>query len=347
MRNPGAQADRFPGSEPRVNALNIEHFEDLLRYLREAGRLAERETPRFRRLPGGVSNRTVLVTRKEGAPFVMKQALDRLRVATEWRSDPRRIEREALGLEWLQRLVPGGAAPALLFLDRRHHVLGMEAVPRPHRNWKMLLLKGRVEAAHIRAFAELLGAIHRHSCGHAAIAEAFADRGFFETLRLEPYYRYTAERVREAGDFLRELIEETLAIRWTLVHGDYSPKNVLVHRGRLVLLDHEVMHYGDPAFDVGFSLTHLLSKAHHLPPHREAFLQASLEFWRVYEQASGEVARRIGFEARALAHTLACLLARVEGRSPLEYLTGKERDRQRSLVLRLIVRCGCAGWKPE
>ena len=150
----------------------------------------------------------------------------------------------------------------------------------------------------------------------------FADRSFFEALRLEPYYEYTATRVPEAAAFLTHLVEETLARRDTLVHGDYSPKNVLVRNGRLVLLDHEVTHFGDPAFDLGFSLAHLLSKAHHLPHQRADFASAALAL------LEGVRRRRTSSEPRAVRHTLGCLLARVAGRSPLEYLDEHERAQQ-------------------
>ena len=104
----------------------------------------------------------------------------------------------------------------------------------------------------------------------------FADRTFFEALRLEPYYRYTALRTPASADFYDALITDTLSHALTLVHGDYSPKNVLVHHDQLVLLDYEVAHWGDPAFDVGFALTHLLSKAHHIAPRRARHAEGSV-----------------------------------------------------------------------
>jgi aminoglycoside phosphotransferase (APT) family kinase protein len=127
-----------------------------------------------------------------------------------------------------------------------------------------------------------------------------------------------------------------LATRLTLVHGDYSPKNILLHQGRLVLLDQEVIHFGDPAFDLGFALTHLLSKAHHLRAQRAAFLEAACCFWENYKPAAGNWSSEPALEARIVRHTLACLLARVDGRSPLEYLTAAERQRQREIVLPLM-----------
>jgi aminoglycoside phosphotransferase (APT) family kinase protein len=104
----------------------------------------------------------------------------------------------------------------------------------------------------------------------------------------------------------------------------------------LILLDHEVIHFGDPAFDLGFSLTHLLSKAHHLPARRAAFGRAATRYWAVYRETAGDGAWTDDLDARAVRHTLGCLLARVRGRSPLEYLDDAERDRQARAVVALM-----------
>jgi len=320
-----------------LRTLNVEQEDALLRYLRSSGRIAPGETPCCKRLSGGVSNRTVLVERPGGEAWVLKQALPRLRVAEDWFSDPARVHREALGLRWLARLLPAGTVPAFVFEDETHHLLAMQAVPQPHENWKTRLLAGRVEADLVDQFGTLLALMHRRAYEQReALVSLFADRTFFETLRLEPYYRVAARRNPEAASFLESLIEETLANRLTLVHGDYSPKNLLVHRGQLVLLDPEVIHFGDPTFDVGFALTHLLSKARHLPQHRECFLQAAGGFWASYQAAAGQLAGLPGLESRAVRQTLGCLLARVDGRSPLEYLTPDQRRRQRETVLALM-----------
>jgi Ser/Thr protein kinase RdoA (MazF antagonist) len=240
-------------------------------------------------------------------------------------------------LRWLAGLAPLGAITPLVFEDHENHLLAMEAVPEPHENWKSMLLDGRLEEDHIKQFGRLLGKIHRGGYEHRReAARVFDDRSLFESLRLEPYYGYAAERVPEAATFLRALVAETRARRETLVHGDYSPKNVLVREGRLVLLDHEVIHFGDPAFDLGFSLTHLLSKANHLPEKRNAFAHAARLHWSVYREEVGDLPWAKDLEERAARHALGCLLARVAGRSPLEYLDEKEMARQKEAVLALL-----------
>ncbi len=288
-------------------------------------------------LRGGVSNRTVLVERPAGEAWVVKQALAKLRVAVEWFSSPERIHREAAGMRALAALLPPGTVPRLLFEDHDQHLLGMEAVPRPHANWKEMLLAGEIERDAVEAFGRILGTIHGRSAQQGEeLAHTFRDRSFFETLRLEPYYHYTAAQHPAIRPFFDRLIAETQAQHLALVHGDYSPKNILVQGERLVLLDHEVIHFGDPAFDVGFSLTHLLSKARHVQARRRDFLEAAQRYWQVYRQTAGGVAGVDGYEERAVRHTLACLLARVDGRSPLEYLTEGERAGQRRLVRALV-----------
>ncbi|MGH7142756.1 MAG: phosphotransferase family protein [Planctomycetota bacterium] len=390
--------------------MDIENPEELTAFLRATGRVGADEPLEIRNLAGGVSNRTVYLRRSapgpDGGPpeaWVLKQALAKLRVAVDWFADPARIDREALGIEWLGKLtqpwdaiadalasaaaattaatgaltpdgeLPGtpagtpaatpagtpaaapaaaptlphpaifGRIPALIFHEPSEHLLAMRAVPEPHDNFKTLLLSGRVNYRYVSQFAMLLAEIHGQSfLRRGELPAAFRDQRYFRNLRLEPYYQYTAEQVPEAAGFLHNLVASTLLRKHTLVHGDYSPKNVLFYAERLVLLDHEVIHWGDPAFDLGFALAHLLSKAHHMPDRRKEFLLAAHLFFVHYlkrlvdHQALG--AWITSLEPFAVRHALGCLLARVAGRSQLEYLTPEEKTRQRAIVLTLMAK---------
>src|SRR5258708_27555975 len=137
-------------------SLDIENFPELVQYLRETARIAPGESPRLVNLAGGVSNRTVLLERSSGEAWVLKQALERLRVKAEWHSDPKRIEREAQGMKRLAEIAPPGTITPLVFVDPANHLLAMEAVPQPHENWKTMLLAGRLDVGHVKQFAELL-----------------------------------------------------------------------------------------------------------------------------------------------------------------------------------------------
>jgi 5-methylthioribose kinase len=317
--------------------LDIEDFDALRDYLAERGHLRPGEQVEFQKLLGGVSNRTVQVKWTDGSAWVLKQALEKLRVDADWFSSPDRIKVEAKALRWLNQMAPAGTTPAFIFEDEKTHLLGMAAIPEPHENWKSVLLSGRIVPDHFRQFGVLLGTIHRKSTeAGVEVSETFADTTYFENLRLEPYYLHAAKNVPEAAGFLSILATETLRHKDSLVHGDFSPKNTLIYRDRLVLLDYEVVHFGDPAFDIGFALTHFLSKANHLPELRARFTEAALLFWQTYRE---EVANLAWFEkmsARSVRHTLACLLTRVAGKSPLEYLTAPEKSRQKTVALKLI-----------
>lgn len=335
------ETDRFHASNESPYAaeqlIDIEAPGQLEAYLRGQGYLQPNEYVHCLPLAGGVSNRTMLVQRSNGEDWVVKQALQKLRVAVDWFSSPLRIHREALGLRTAAALLPAGAVPIVHFEDWHHHLLAMSAVPEPHVNWKSILLQGDLREDHVRQFATILSALHRRSAEQSErFAGEFADRSFFEALRLEPYYGYTATQVPEAASFLNELIITTRQRRYVVVHGDFSPKNVLIHNGQLILLDYEVIHWGDPAFDLGFSLTHFLSKAHYLPESRAGFASAAIGYWEHYRAMIGDVAWSATLEQQAVRHTLACLLARVAGRSPLEYLSAEQRKAQRCAVGALL-----------
>jgi 5-methylthioribose kinase len=317
--------------------VDIENGPQLLHYLRDTKRIGAQETPTVRRLQGGVSNKTVLLLRPEGSAWVLKQALAKLRVQSDWFSDPSRIRIEADALRFLLGIVPSGTITPLVFEDAEQNILAMEAVPEPHENWKERLLRGKIELSLIQEFGRMLGLIHQRSYSKSSELRAkFSDRTFFRTLRLEPYYEYSAIVTPAAKPFLSALIADTLDRQETFVHGDFSPKNILVYQDKLVLLDHEVAHFGDPAFDIGFSLTHLLSKAHHSPKSRFVLIDAALHYWKTYFELVRQLPWSAGLEHRATRHTTACLLARAVGRSPLEYLNESERARQVHTALHLI-----------
>jgi 5-methylthioribose kinase len=314
--------------------LDIEEFDALRRYL--APYAGEAAPVSFKKLVGGVSNRVVQVTWADGRSWVLKQALLKLRVAADWFSSPERILVEAKALRWLNRLAPPETTPSFIFEDPANHLIAMEAIPEVHENWKSVLLSGRIIPDHFEQFGFLLGTIHRKSVEFGPeVSAAFADSSYFDSLRLEPYYLYAAEQVPVAATFLRALADETMRYKLSLVHGDFSPKNALLYRGKLVLLDYEVVHYGDPAFDVGFALTHFLSKANHMIEKRARLTAGAARFWRVYFNEIAPL-RWDAIEPRIVRHILGCLLARVAGKSPLEYLTAEEGTRQKGVTLLLM-----------
>src|SRR5262249_38558883 len=127
-----------------------------------------------------------------------------------------------------------------------------------------------------------------------------------------------------------------LTVKEAICHGDYTPKNLLVHSGLFTLVDYETAHYGDPTMDLGLFLAHLLLKAVRGPDRRADFKQLTRAFWRGYA-ACVRFRPSSELEARAIPHLAVCLLARVDGTSPVEYLPEEaKRNQVRRLARRLL-----------
>lgn len=297
----------------------------------------EDEEPVFEPLTGGVASDIWKVTAGSQV-IVVKQALARLRVAQEWRAP---VSRNASEMEWLTeagQIVPD-AVPAVLAHDPAAGAFAMTYFdPASHPVWKTELRQGRVDPAAASRVAALLVAIHNRTAARDDIARRFDNDTVFHAIRLEPYIEATALRHPDLRDALLSLSRDTLKTKRALVHGDVSPKNILIGPKSPVLLDAECAWYGDPAFDVAFCLNHLLLKAILRPDRRDA-LQASFKaFADTYFHAISFEPRDV-VEIRTARLLPALLLARVDGKSPVEYVTAEaDRERIRRVARPLIAR---------
>lgn len=292
--------------------------------LRELGLVAAgAAAPVGRPLTGGVSS-DIWCIELPGGPVCAKRALPKLRVAADWRAPIERNRYEAGWMQVADAAVPG-CAPRLL---GQHPALGVLVMgyldPAAHPLWKQQLRDGRADEATARAVGDTLGRIHAHAAARPALAAQFDTDAIFFDIRLEPYLLATAERHADLADVLRALVAQTQAHKRSLVHGDVSPKNILVGRkpdgaARPVLLDAECAWWGDPAFDLAFCLNHLLLKALWTPAAREGFRGCFDALAQAYlQQVHWEPPAAL--EARAAALLPGLLLARVDGKSPVEYL---------------------------
>jgi len=278
-------------------------------------------------LTGGVSSEIILVE-DGGQRFVVKRALAKLRVRDDWFADTGRSRVEQAYLRVVGALLPS-CVPRVLFADPEAGWFAMEYLGDGFVNWKGQLLSGCAEPSAPRRAGEALGVIHRETWGDAAIEAEFATGANFHQLRIEPYLETTARRV---PDLAGPLLDEAARLQRTalaLVHGDFSPKNILVTPGRIVLLDAEVGWFGDPVFDVAFLLNHLLLKALLHADAPDAMIESAGIFWTAYAKALGAKADA-AFEARTVRLLLCLMLARIHGKSPVEYLP--EPLKQRCVV---------------
>lgn len=263
--------------------------------------------------------------------MVLKQSLGRLRVQEEWLSDRRRIARESAAMRKLAPHFPAGSIPEIIFEDPENCIFAMTAAPPPAVTWKALLLAGdgRRDLAH--QAGTLLSTLVSSTWADPGWQAEFGDQSVFRELRIDPYYRTTAARHPDLQTHFDRLIESSANRRVSLVHGDWSPKNLLISGDRAMAIDFEVVHFGDPAFDSAFLLNHLLLKSMYMPDRCAVFSHLAAEFWHAY---TGGLPPGMDWIERATIDHLGCLLlARVDGKSPAEYLTSdelKQRVRQKA-----------------
>lgn len=279
-------------------------------------------------LAWGVSNIVIRVDTPVRS-FVVKQSREQLRTKIDWFSQLDRIWREVDVLQTLEPLLPAGAVPRVLSEDRDNYLFTMEAIDADHRVWKADLLGGVFDSSIAETLAGHLAAIHRGSTGDPEIAERMRDQTVFDELRLDPFYRFVAETCPSFSKPLNSLIERTSQRSDCLVLADFSPKNILLISSGPVIVDFETGHFGDPGFDIGFFLSHLLLKTvmHH--DRRSEAITPARQFWTVYNERLAAVpapswlidqSRDPSFERQSVEHLAACMLARVDGKSRVDYL---------------------------
>ncbi len=272
-------------------------------------------------LGGGVSN-IVLLAEGPGFRWVVKQALEKLRVKDDWRSERSRVFREAEAIQALRPLLGEAAVPEVIHTDRENFLFVMTAAPVGSTVWKDLLLGRRADSAVARQAALLLARMINGSRADPAFQKRFWDGTVFDQLRIDPYYRTTAARHPDVREHYDELIGTSKNIQTAAVHGDYSPKNMLVRRSNIFLVDFEVIHWGDPAFDSGFLLNHLFLKTFHQPRFGAEYIGLAREFWKTLLSALALGAQGASdFERMTVLHLGGLMLARVDGKSPVEYIT--------------------------
>jgi len=310
-------------------------------YLRETARAPSDATIEVRELAGGVSNIVLRVDVDDRPPIVLKQSRERLRTRVEWLSRLDRIWIEVDAMKQLAAILPGAMVPEVLFEDRAEYLYAMTCAPDSCQVWKAQLLAGVIDPDVARQAGEALGSIHSKTAGQETMLERFAALEVFDQLRLDPYYRHVALAHPDLAKCLQDLIDETITPPMkSLVLGDFSPKNMLVGPSGLILLDFETAHAGDPAFDLGFFLSHLLLKAFRATPDVAPFFELISEFWTAYRE------RHVVDEAlssRTNRHVGACLLARIDGKSPVDYRNELDADAVRRAG-RAILRENPAQW---
>ncbi len=273
------------------------------------------------RLGGGVSNRVVSVRSDEDC-LVLKQPRPNLDVEEDWPADVDRVHNEAAAARAYEAILEGttipASVPSVRFEDDENDIVGFECAPSDARMWKADLLDGEIDSRVAETVGHVLGTVQAAAADDPELLAPFESKRPFDQLRIDPYHRTVARRHPDVSEEIEAATERLLGSDRTLVHGDYSPKNVLVEDGdrfRVWVLDFEVAHRGDPSFDTAFMLNHLFIKSVYNADRGEEYREAATAFFEAYDDRvpwdiEGETVEELGV----------LMLARVDGKSPVEYV---------------------------
>jgi aminoglycoside phosphotransferase (APT) family kinase protein len=266
----------------------------------------------------GVSGDVSFVDGPDG-PIVVKRALPKLKVAADWFAGPERSAVEARCLQVLAEVLGQDAVPRVLWVDHEAHSFAMERLPARLIPWKARLLACDVDVQTAQQAGRLLGQLHTRTQRRPELATQFQDLTHLRTLRIRPYHERVAQRRPDLAEAINSVVEKMVSDRQCLVHGDYSPKNLLTDGGDVVILDCEVAHWGDPRFDIAFCLCHLLLKVVHSARCSEEIAKAADAYVAAYSADGLDV-----LDAELSRATGCLILARVIGDSPVDYLDSAE-----------------------
>lgn len=301
--------------------LNLEDRNEMIRYLLEKEIINEKDGYTVEYCKGGVSCVSALIE-IPGRTLLVKQGRPRLAVKEEWLADPARMAIETKANEVYNRFVPQ-SVPAVLSYDDENFILVREAAPADCTMWKEDLLAGILDFEVAKKTMEALAIVHTRCHDNPEMREMFADDKIFYQLRISPYIEFVVGKypqLAERGDRLKKRLLEEKA---TLVHADYSPKNILVLKDRSIcILDYEISHYGVPAFDVAFFTNHIVLKSAHKRQWSGAFLNMLLYMTDTYfSMIDYDDPKKI--EKDCLEILAMMMIARIDGKSPAEYITSE------------------------
>jgi len=307
-----------------MTGLSADEQQDVVAALLTMGLAKEGQQGRIVRLSGGVSCDVyeVDVGRQK---FCVKRALPKLRVKADWRAPPERSIAEVAWMRLVDKIAPGHT-PKVFGVDTTRHMFAMEFFPpEGFPVWKEWLARGDINVEFAGRVGTALSFIHAATAGRAELAKSFANDKQFRALRLEPFFFHVASKHGDVSAQLHKLAGNVATARIALMHGDVSPKNILQGPKRPVFLDAETACYGDPAFDLAFCLAHLLLKCVWHPKWMDRYQHSFAQMRTMYMSGvSWEGAD--AFERRAANLLPALLLARVDGKSPADYLTAEAKQ---------------------
>ena len=283
---------------------------------------------------GGVSG-TVVYLKVDGKEMIVKQALAQLKTKETWLCDPNRMFTEQESNRIYHEILPT-ASPEVYFYDGDNYIYCREAIPDGCDMWKSDLMTGKLDFECARKSIEILALVHNHCSRDKRVAEIFDNKDIFYSLRISPYLEFTSAKHPALESIFTQYSKKLMDSKLTLIHGDFSPKNIMVNGRDISVLDFEVAHYGHPMFDMAFFANHFVLKSIRFPELKDAFLNMLLYMCHIYfKNIDFTDAKELELDSVRLLALL--MLARVDGKSPVEYIKEDEmKEVVRTIAYKII-----------
>ena len=287
------------------------------------------------KLEGGVSSDVFKVKTKKNI-YCIKRSLPKLRVKKEWLADPKRLKYEYLWLKHCKKIIPKSIPKIYKFSSKKDFLILEYLDEKKYKNYKTELFKNKIDVKIISKISKDLFKIHKHSSSKSIKKIFYKNSKNFYDLRLDAYFNEVARVHPELNIKVKKIIRSYNKNSSTLVHGDFSPKNMLIFKKNIKYIDAETCNYGDPAFDVVFFTNHLLIKSIHIPLKQSEFIKCYKNFFNTYLKLINKNERQKFFK-RCIEMIPIMLMARIDGKSPVEYIKKKSiKNKIRLLAFKMI-----------
>ena len=192
-----------------------------------------------------------------------------------------------------------------------------------YKTLKELYFKNQINFNTIKSISGHLFKIHSSSSNNKTKEIFKKNNNNFYDLRLDPYFNEVARVFPNLNNKIKKIQKEYKLNSITLVHGDFSPKNILIGQNKIIYIDAECSNFGDPVFDLVFFSNHLLIKSIYFKNKKNEFLKAFNLFYSNYLKNLSKKQNK-NYLSRILDMTPIMLLARIDGKSPVEYINSNK-----------------------
>ena len=288
-----------------------------------------------KKITDGVSS-DIWYVKTSNKQYCIKRALAKLTVKEDWYAP---IDRNNYEVKYFThcRVIQPYSFPKILGHDSKNFILAMEWFDnKKFIVWKKKLLEKSVSLKDGKRIGKLLSLVHKSFYKKKQYEKIFLNDKTFYDIRIEPYLRFTSKFYPEFYESYKKTINFLTKNKSTVIHGDFSPKNILLGKNFPVILDAETACWGNPAFDIAFFNNHIILKSIFNRKVFKSYLNLSNHFLKTY-LANFSVVNNSNFISKFITLQALLILARVDGKSPVEYFKKQHKAIARSLAKNLLL----------